>query len=65
MQKKVEINGYYKMCANFRETARTFDLQDSSVRMEVHGKVMLKAQENHHRAPLDEELLRWIIVIND
>ena len=77
-QKKAEIRLHYSTTGNFRETARAFNLNESTVReiiktRPVAGKIILSKKQNFPGAgralrfpvELEDQLIKWILVLRD
>ena len=77
-QKKAETRLHYSTTGNFRETARAFNLNESTVReiiktRPVAGKIILSKKQNFPGAgrplsypvELEDQLLKWILVLRD
>ena len=77
-QKKAEMRLYYSTTGNFRETARAFNLNESTVQGIINtypaaGKIILSKKQNFPGAgrplsypeELEEQLIKWILVLRD
>ena len=77
-QKKAEIRLHYSTTGNFRETARAFNLNESTVRgiiktRPVAGKIILSKKQNFpgagrplsYTVELEDQLIKWILVLRD
>ena len=77
-QKKAEMRLHYSTTGSFRETARAFNLNESTVRgiiktRPVVGKIILSKKQNFPGAgrplsypvELEDQLIKWILVLQD
>ena len=77
-QKKAEMRLHYSTTGNFRETARAFNLNQSTVRgiiktRPVTGKIIISKKQNFPGAgrplsypvELEDQLIKWILVLRD
>ena len=77
-QKKAEMRLHYSTTGNFCETARAFNLNESTVRgiiktLPVAGKIILSKKQNFPGAgrpssylvELEDQLIKWILVLRD
>ena len=78
VKKKTEMRLNYSTTGNFRETARSFNLNESTVRgiiktRPVAGKIILSKKQNFPGAgrplsypvELEDQLIKWILVLRD
>ena len=77
-QKKTEMHLHFSTTGNFREAARAFNLNESTVRRiiktcPVAGKIILSKKQNLQGAgwplsypvELEDQLIKWILVLRD